>query len=114
MLRAARIAESLVAPLKRKPSPSVLYDLLIYEPPEALALALALGAPPEPALQFVADLRNMQLEITGEDLVGAGIPESPVIGRALAETLRRKLDGSISGREEELETALTIAREAAA
>jgi tRNA nucleotidyltransferase (CCA-adding enzyme) len=113
VLRAARIAESLVAPLRRKPRHSVLYDLLVYEPPEALALALALGAPPEPVLHFARDLREVQLEITGEELIAAGIPESPAIGRALAETLRQKLDGRVSGREEELETALAIAREAA-
>jgi tRNA nucleotidyltransferase (CCA-adding enzyme) len=113
VLRAARIAESLIAPLRRKLAASVLYDLLVHEPPESLALALALGAPPEPVLHFVRDLRGVQLEITGEELIAAGIPEGPVIGRALAETLRRKLDGRISGREEELETALAIAREAA-
>jgi len=114
VLRAARVAESLVAPLRRKPRASVLYDLFVGEPPEALALALALGAPSEPVLHFAGELRHVRLEITGEDLIVAGIPESPAVGRALAETLRRKLDGSVSGREEELETALAIAREAAA
>jgi tRNA nucleotidyltransferase (CCA-adding enzyme) len=113
VLRAARVAESLLAPLRRRPGPAELYDLLIYEPPEALALALALGAAPEPVLQFVRDLRDVQLEITGDELIAAGVPESPAIGRALAETLRRKLDGRIAGREEELETALGIARRAA-
>ena len=39
------------------------------------------------------------------------MPESPAVGRALRETLRRKLDGEVSGREEELRTALALARE---
>jgi hypothetical protein len=38
------------------------------------------------------------------------VPEGPAIGRALAETLRRKLDGLVNGRDEELETALELAR----
>jgi hypothetical protein len=39
------------------------------------------------------------------------VPESPAIGRALAEALKLKLDGRLSGgREEELRTALEIAR----
>ena len=33
------------------------------------------------------------------------------MGRALDETLNRKLDGLVSGRDEELETALLLARE---
>ena len=41
-------------------------------------------------------------EIGGDDLLAAGVPESPAIGDALAETLRRKLDGEVSGRDEEL------------
>ena len=48
----------------------------------------------------------MRLEITGEDLLAAGVPECPALGRALEETLRRKLDGHVSGRDEELRTAL--------
>jgi tRNA nucleotidyltransferase (CCA-adding enzyme) len=113
VLRAARVAESLLAPLRRRPPPRELYDLLIYEPPESLALALALGAPAEPVLEFVRDLRTVQLEVTGDELVAAGVPQSPAIGRALAETLRLKLEGSVSGRDEELETALALARQVA-
>jgi hypothetical protein len=35
---------------------------------------------------------------------------SPALGRALEETLRRKLDGQVSGRDEELALALELAR----
>ena len=49
-------------------------------------------------------------EVTGDDLVAAGVPQSPAIGDALEETLRRKLDGEVSGREAELALALAIAR----
>lgn len=89
---------------------SELHGLLAPEPPEALALALALGAPGEQVLRYVADLRGVTLEITGNDLVSAGVPSSPAIGRALEETLSRKLDGELSGHEAELRSALELAR----
>jgi tRNA nucleotidyltransferase (CCA-adding enzyme) len=53
----------------------------------------------------------VRLEITGDDLLAAGVPEGPALGRALDEALDRKLDGLVSGRDEELQTALAIARE---
>jgi hypothetical protein len=43
--------------------------------------------------------------------VAAGVPESPAVGHALQETFRRKLDGEVSGREDELAMALELARE---
>ena len=87
--------------------------LLGREPLEALALALALRAPSEPVLRWATSLRGVSLEISGDDLLAAGVPEGPAVGRALEETLRRKLDGMLSGRDEELETALMLAREPA-
>ena len=51
----------------------------------------------------------MRLEIDGADLLAGGVPEGPAIGRALEETLRRKLDGLVNGRAEELSTALELA-----
>jgi tRNA nucleotidyltransferase (CCA-adding enzyme) len=110
VLRAARTAGRLAALLRTELRPSELYALLSPEPPETLALALALGAPPEPILRFVAELRQVRLEISGDDLLAAGLPESPAIGRALEETLRRKLDGELSGRDEELRAATELAR----
>ena len=112
--RAARVAPRIAAALReREHTPSDLRALLAREPLEALALALALRAPSEPILRWVTDLRGVGLDITGADLLAAGVPEGPAIGRALEETLRRKLDGLVSGRDEELETALLLAREPA-
>ena len=105
--RAPELARTLRADLR----PSELHGLLAPEPPEALALALALGAPGEPVLRYLSELRSVTLDITGADLLDAGVPESSAIGRALRETLRRKLDGEVSGRERELELALTLARD---
>jgi tRNA nucleotidyltransferase (CCA-adding enzyme) len=110
--RAARDAGRLASELHtREHSPSELVSLLAPEPREALALALALGAPPEPILRWAEELRNVRLEISGEDLIAAGVPEGPRLGRALRETLVRKLEGLVDGREQELETALQLARE---
>jgi tRNA nucleotidyltransferase (CCA-adding enzyme) len=108
--RAARGAAGLAEALALDQPPSRLHLLLRDEPPEALALALALGAPPEPVRRFVRDLRDVRLEITGDDLIAAGVPESPALGQALEETLRRKLDGEVSGRDDELRVALEVAR----
>jgi tRNA nucleotidyltransferase (CCA-adding enzyme) len=109
-LAAARQAPGLVAPLRADLPPSAVHALLRCEPPETLALALAMGAPAGPLLRFLADLRSVQLEITGDDLIAAGVPRSEAIGRALDEVLRRKLDGELSGRDDELAAALEIAR----
>jgi tRNA nucleotidyltransferase (CCA-adding enzyme) len=109
VLGAARAAPELARELRNAERPSRVHALLRDQPPEALALALALGAPPEPILSFAANLRNVRLEITGDDLLAAGVREGPAVGRALEETLRRKLDGRLSGRDEELRTALELA-----
>jgi tRNA nucleotidyltransferase (CCA-adding enzyme) len=109
--RAARVGDRLARELRgRERMPSELRDRLAGEPPEALALALAFGAPSEPVLRWVGELRGVRLEISGSDLIAAGVPEGPALGRALEETLRRKLDGLVSGRDEELRTALELAR----
>ena len=110
-MRAARLAPGLPVALGAEPRASDLHALLAGEPPEALALALALGAPAEPVQRFLADVRDVRLEIDGDDLVQTGLAPSEAIGRALAETLRRKLDGQVSGRDQELSTALELARE---
>jgi tRNA nucleotidyltransferase (CCA-adding enzyme) len=112
VLRAARRGPELATELRDDAGlrPSALRDLLATEPPESLALALALGAPAEPVLRWVAELRHVRLEISGADLLAAGVPESPALGRALEATLRRKLDGELAGRDAELAAALEEAR----
>lgn len=110
VVRAAERGRALAAELAAPLRPSQLHGLLAGEPPEALALALAFGAPGESVLGFVCGLRHTRLEIGGDDLLAEGVPESPAIGEALAETLRRKLDGEVAGRDQELRTAVELAR----
>ncbi len=110
--RAARVAPRLAAELREhEHQPSELYELLARETLIALSLALAMGAPSEPVLRWVSELSEVRLEIDGGDLLAAGVAEGPALGRALEETLRRKLDGLVSGRDDELDTALRVARE---
>ena len=74
-----------------------------------LVLARALGA--EWLDRYVAEWRDVRLEIDGDDLLAAGVEEGPAVGRGLASALRAKLDGEVAGRDEELRAALAAARE---
>jgi tRNA nucleotidyltransferase (CCA-adding enzyme) len=76
--------------------------------PAQLLVARALGA--EWLDRYAEQWRNVGLEITGEDLIAEGIPEGPAIGHGLDAALSGKLDGELSGREEELRIALAAAR----
>ena len=113
VLRAASKAPELARLVRLDLPDSAVHALLHCEHPETLALTLAYGAPGGPILRYLASLQAVRLEITGRDLVEAGIPESPAVGRALEETLKRKLDGELDGRDEELRFALEVARSTA-
>jgi tRNA nucleotidyltransferase (CCA-adding enzyme) len=76
--------------------------------PAQLLVARALGA--EWLDRYASEWRHVRLEITGEDLLADGIPQGPAVGRGLEAALSGKLDGEISGRDEELRVALAAAR----
>ncbi|HEU4906173.1 MAG TPA: hypothetical protein VFT19_08675 [Solirubrobacterales bacterium] len=88
--------------------PSLAVELAGRRDPVELVLARALGA--EWLDSYMGEWRAVALEIGGEDLLDAGVPQGHAIGRGLKEALIRKLDGEIAGREQELETALAAAR----
>jgi tRNA nucleotidyltransferase (CCA-adding enzyme) len=73
-----------------------------------LVLARALGA--EWLDRYIGQWRDVALEIDGSDLIEAGLSQGPALGRGLEEALRRKLDGEVCGRDEELAVALDAAR----
>ncbi len=75
---------------------------------EVLALARASGA--AWLDDYVARLRHYELEIDGFDLIDAGVPEGPAIGLGLDAALEAKLNGEISGAEQELRVALEAAQ----
>ena len=76
--------------------------------PAQLLVARALGA--EWLDRYAGEWRHVRLEVSGDDLLAEGIPEGPAVGRGLEAALSGKLDGEISGREEELRIALAAAR----
>jgi tRNA nucleotidyltransferase (CCA-adding enzyme) len=103
--RAQEIAEALTGARR----PSEVAESAAGLPPELVALAGALG-PMEPAQAWLGQLRQVRLEISGSDLLDAGIDQGPAVGRGLRAALAAKLDGEIQGREAELAVALEAAR----
>ena len=75
--------------------------------PISLALARAMGA--EWFDRYLLEWRGVSLEIDGADLIAAGVPEGPAVGRGLAAALRAKLDDGAAGRNLELKAALEAA-----
>lgn len=94
-----------LAPLVEAP-PSEVVAALRGEPVEAIAVAGARGND-EIARRYLREWRHVRLAIDGRDLLAAGIPEGPELGRRLAATLARRLDGELGeGRDAELAAAL--------
>jgi tRNA nucleotidyltransferase (CCA-adding enzyme) len=65
--------------------------------------------PAQAAREWLESLRGVRLEIDGADLLAAGVPQGPSVGRGLRAALEAKLDGRVSGREQELAAALKAA-----
>ena len=85
---------------------SALWRAWRLAPVEAVADAGARGDR-DAARRWIEELRGITLEISGEDVLAAGVPQGPEIGRRLARTLERKLDGKLDGgRDAELADAL--------
>jgi len=95
-------AEGLAAASPSQPSQA--WALARGHEPKELLLARALGA--EWLDDYMGVWRGVELEIDGADLVAAGVAEGPAVGRGLAAALRRKLDGEVAGREQELAAAI--------
>jgi tRNA nucleotidyltransferase (CCA-adding enzyme) len=84
--------------------PSEVVALAEPYAPDAPLFALALED--VTALRrFFEELRDVRLEITGADVAELGVEESPRVGEILGELRRRKLDGELDGRAEELVAA---------
>jgi tRNA nucleotidyltransferase (CCA-adding enzyme) len=112
------LAPRLAGRLTRAQKPSEIYDIAHNEPLEAIALAGALAeadgsvyanrceGAAQAARRWLTELRLIDLEINGDDLLAAGIAAGPDVGRRLRWALMRKLDGELSGRDAELNAAL--------
>jgi tRNA nucleotidyltransferase (CCA-adding enzyme) len=88
--------------------PSEAVRLAVPWDPSQLLVARAQGA--EWLDRYAEEWRHVHLEITGEDLIAAGIPEGPAIGHGLEAAISGKLDGELFGREEEMRIALAAAK----
>jgi tRNA nucleotidyltransferase (CCA-adding enzyme) len=110
---AATHARELRARLAGAGSPSAIRDAVRHASLEAIALAAALDSqePSAPAAraarQWLEELRHVRLQITGHDLLAAGLPSGPEIGQRLGAVLDMRLDGKVGEtREEQLAAAL--------
>lgn len=97
--------------LTEGPKPAAASLLLDGLPLEGVALAGALAArESKDAAALVREWldvqRHVTLAIDGNDLIAAGVPEGPEVGRRLVLALMRKREGEANGRAEELRAAL--------
>jgi tRNA nucleotidyltransferase (CCA-adding enzyme) len=104
VVAAATRARALAPVLGGTEEPSAIWTLLRRETPETAALAGALGAP-DAVRHWLDDLRHRRLEITGDDLLRAGL-EGPAVGRGLDAATARMLDGEAPDRTAQLAAAL--------
>ncbi|HEY1510210.1 MAG TPA: hypothetical protein VGF93_14475 [Solirubrobacteraceae bacterium] len=109
VITAAR-GEEVARALASAGAPSAIAAAVAGAPAELVALAGALGPEPQ-ARDWLDTLRHVRLAIDGRDLLAAGLPEGPAIGRGLRAALAAKLDRLVAGREQELAAALIGAGE---
>jgi tRNA nucleotidyltransferase (CCA-adding enzyme) len=108
VVAAALGAETLAEQLAHGHRPSMLAATARGHTLEEVAVAGAQG-PAAQARRWLEELRHVRLEIGGEDLLAAGVPEGPAVGLGLDAALAAKLDGEAAGREAELRVALQAA-----
>ncbi len=106
MLAAAEQAERLAAALAAAGRPSEIAAAARGRAVESVALAGALAAA-GPARAWIGELRHVRPAISGADLLAAGVPAGPELGRRLERALAARLDGKAVGRREELAVALS-------
>ena len=109
IVAAATRGVGLADKLERTERPSEVAVAAFGAPSELVALAGALG-PVDAARSWLDRLRHVELEIDGRDVLAAGVPLGPAVGRGLRAALLAKLDGRTRSREDELAVALQAAR----
>lgn len=105
VLDAARDPAALAQAMWVAKRPSELAAAVRGRSVEAVAVAGACG-PKDEARRWLDELRHVRLDITGDDLLAAGVEQGPEIGRRLSAALAKKLDGEIPTRDEQLAAAL--------
>jgi tRNA nucleotidyltransferase (CCA-adding enzyme) len=105
---AVAFAPRLLAQLEEVTEAAEAQHAIAPHDPEGAILALATAPSGQAAAwleRYFADLRDVELEISGGDLAALGLSESPRVGEVLGELLRRKLNGELDGRGAELDAA---------
>jgi len=110
---AARMADGpgLARRLAAAVTPSQIDRLLGAAPPAAAVAALAEGA--DAVARWWAGDRDRAVAVTGDDMLRAGIPPGPAVGRGLAAARAAMIDGRASTPADQLDAALAAAREEA-
>jgi tRNA nucleotidyltransferase (CCA-adding enzyme) len=106
----AAAVPGLIDELPRAATPSQLRAIALSVPPEGVALSGAVSeSAASAARRWLEEVRHVRLSITGADLLAAGVPQGPEVGRRLEAVLHAKLDGELAdGREAELAAALGL------
>jgi tRNA nucleotidyltransferase (CCA-adding enzyme) len=105
-----RDTAALRAELAGSPSAAATVEAIERTGVATALYALAFGD--HPALRAYFDrLRNVTLDVDGDDLAAIGLAESPRVGEVLAELRRRKLNGELDGRSAELAAARELIAE---
>jgi tRNA nucleotidyltransferase (CCA-adding enzyme) len=97
--------EPLTEELAVAENPSQIHEAAHGSSPQGVALAGACGdllthgtgQAEVAAREWLSELHDVRLQITGEDLLAAGVPEGPEIRLRLHAALTRKLDGDLDG-----------------
>jgi tRNA nucleotidyltransferase (CCA-adding enzyme) len=89
------------------PKPGEGVEVAERRDPVELIIARAMGA--SWLDQYLTIWRDVALEIDGDDLIAKGVPQGPAIGQGLRAARLAKLEGEVSGQDEELAAALAAA-----
>jgi tRNA nucleotidyltransferase (CCA-adding enzyme) len=93
---------------------SQVYHLLKGKADESLAIAACLAKPGAPLRRlirlYLEHLEQIEVELSGTDLVEMGFKQGPDIGKTLNLLLDAKLDGQIRSREDEITFVKTLTR----
>lgn len=60
---------------------------------------------------YIYQVRNEKIDLTGNDIIALGIKQGPVVGEVLQKVLFAKIDGQVSGYDEEIAFALACLQE---
>jgi tRNA nucleotidyltransferase (CCA-adding enzyme) len=107
---AHREAQRLRERIASASSPAAIVEEVERGGPDTALYALALGDVPELQAYFER-LRDVRLDLDGDDLAALGLGESPRVGEVLAELRRRKLNGDLDDRASELAAARELIAE---